>query len=95
MMLIFDKFPNQKQAEKFAHHVATIFNLKTFLYMDQDSSDVTDVFPFHLEGPIVHVARPIHDAVFCYAYKQMLSSSTIEEMIEKDVEKFGGRFAGT
>jgi hypothetical protein len=82
-MDIFHRFPTREKADEFAAAITEQYNRKTFVYYSsQAESDATDVFPFRLDPPIVHVDNfelrdPERDA------------------IRDSVEKFGGEFAGT
>jgi len=99
MALIFNKFDSREQADAFAGHVRKTYNRKVSVYDSQDaaagegtgknfrelmsdSENVYDVFPWQLDAPIVLVER-------------IDEGYTQEELIEADVEKFAGVFAGT
>lgn len=78
-MLIFDYFPNRTAAENFAQEVTSRFGLWAAVFDSQDESNEVDLFPFVLSPPIVLVER----------------DEAKEEAVERLVETFEGRFAGT
>lgn len=87
MSMIFDGFPTRADAEAFASHVKEEFGREATVHDSQEESDEEDEFPFELTPPIVLVDRR-------YSSKGRLRSNG-EGRIERRVEKFNGRFAGT
>jgi hypothetical protein len=83
-MLIFHEFPDAKQADDFALHVRDTFGRTTIVCESQEMSNKYDTFPFELKPPIVLVQRDELD-----------KGPQLEPQIEKLVEEFNGRFAGT
>jgi hypothetical protein len=81
-MLIFDSFENKETAEKFAAHVELVFQRKAYVFMTKAASDESDIFPFELYPPIVHVER-------------IEVGERLEKTIEESVLAFGGIFVGT
>jgi hypothetical protein len=64
------------------HHTA--FGLKGWVYDEQETACQTDVFPWKLDPPIVHVER-------CWDREDR---SDLEWKVRDFVDYFGGTFAG-
>ncbi len=86
-MLIFDRFPTRQKAEDFVAYVKDKFNLWAQVYDSQKEANKVDIFPWALDAPIVLVERTL---LACDS-----EGENIEILIETDVDKFGGTFAGT
>ncbi len=56
-MLIFDSFPNRRQAERFARAATAAFGRKAFVFDNVDEAQAADPIPAQLVAPIVHVER--------------------------------------
>ena len=84
-MLIFDKFPSEKHAEKFANFTREVFNRETRVFLSQDESDKYDPFPCELVPPIVIVERE----------RDVEKRGKDEKLLEALVIKFSGVFEGT
>ncbi len=84
-MLIFDKFPSEKHADKFALFARDIFNRETRVFLNQDEADKYDPFPFELVPPIVIVERE----------RDVERRGKDEKLLEVLVVKFNGVFEGT
>jgi len=80
-MLIFDRFKSREQALAFQRHVEIAFARKTWFCETHEEADEIDLFPFRLYPPIVLVDR--------WADREE------EREIERSVQAFDGRFAGT
>ena len=80
-MIIFDQFPDQEHANKFAAHVRDTLGRTSFVYDSQVESNKHDPFPFQLQPPIVLVERA--------------ATPEKESEITALVENFQGAFAGT
>lgn len=89
-MLIFDSFPNRTMAKEFVKHVKRTWRLKAKVFDNQDESDAVDSFPDELTPPIVLVQRPPVET-----QEMVIDTEETEERIERSVEEFGGKFAGT
>jgi hypothetical protein len=83
-MLIFDRFPSRELAEEFVAAVKEAFGLKGWVYDEQETACQTDVFPWKLDPPIVHVER-------CWDREDR---SDLEWKVRDFVDYFGGTFAG-
>jgi hypothetical protein len=90
-MLIFDNFATRKQAEAFAAaHNGQVFD-------SQEESNAVDPFPFELRAPIVLIDRPNLSGILGIENEDeaVKMEQRIEADIIKDVEMYGGTFAGT
>jgi hypothetical protein len=82
--LIFDRFPNLKQARAFATEVKKRYRLNGQVFISAYAAQEHDPFPWVLDPPIVHIERP-----------ETESALETESAVEHLVTKFGGTFAGT
>lgn len=85
MSFIFDGFPSELDAARFASAVEEAGMEAVGPFGSQAESDAEDPFPFQLNAPIVHVERPDDGAQDDRARRQATRLA----------ERFGGRFAGT
>ncbi len=79
MAMIFDNFPDERAAERFAEAVQERFpGKKARVFLTVAAAIKADPFPFDLTAPIVHVTR-----------------GRKEKECRQLVKEFGGEFAGT
>jgi hypothetical protein len=82
---IFDGFPSDQDAARFAAAVKEAGLEAVGPFDSQAESDAEDPFPFQLDAPIVHVERPDDGA----------QDARVRRHATRLAEAFGGRFAGT